>query len=1640
MAEVNVAISEAAIVGLVVHVSGTARAIADTDPQEVARLSRINVRVGGGPARPAGGLENWTFSTTLPDGSTGGTPVTITATAIAQWHLVGETEWQSISDSTFVRVRLESVPPVVTLDPYPVEVTPDAFPYRLTLSGSAQDQGAGVQSVMWKFGTASFTSAENLSGDWSRWQAVIDLPAGEHLVTIEATDRLGNRSDVEAPIHVRTTFEPPTAELAFAPTTYLQELMGFAGRWIKVGATGAGPTAENLAQQLGQPFNRLPDPDVYEAAIQPRHQTRIAVEVLRRHLAQKDTPVPPRVERSFHAAAYEELLRPSTSHEELRAARVADDATRRALAERLGFGLEGARPDRLDRITLIPDQVTAAQLEQLFGFERTTHPDPLRPVQLVGEVLTWRRAALSDGWAAEDAQERDGAAGPVPIIDPDVVARADLRSTTPGDRVYDLWNARNTWLGQKLAEAVQERQQGFEHVVRTLIGELDIPALAAQDNDGGDIRPVLDPLKLDLDAFRHLAKCRALSIIGVLLDTEWHDILNIVVQVQKRRQFQQWREEESGLVLSPERFRVADQQEVAAFFGADISPWRVTWPVYAAWHQTLVVRASQLQDVGDRHRAALDAAEVRALPVLRDSLIEVLGQRATPREDLSTAAARLSRELAIDFRANPSQTTTRVAQAIDTLREALFSVRAGRLVETGSPLADWAIEGEPAFDREWRWISAYATWQAAMMVFAYPENQLFPSHFVKEESFFSPTAAFLELIVALRKTFRMTPGDAREKAQAYLTQLRAELQDLPEELQASTFVIAEQLDLTERKALVAALFSRAAVSITDPHKEPTYLREVFWLVPMAIASALQRSGQYLTALDWYQTVYAFNLPRHNRKIYRWLELEEGITSVYSHVPEWLVEELNPHIFARNRKNAYSNHTVARIGQCLVEYADAEFARNTAEAVGRARTLYQTVEDLLDLPDAMVETGPSVPFPPNPFWESLRLQARTGLAKIHNSMNIAGFSVGPSAGPPTQYRYAVLAERAKQLVGIAQQVESAYLAALERRDAEAYNLLQAGHDLQVARATVSLQDLRITDADLGVRMAELQRDKAQLQTDYLWQLLRQGLNSSERAALTAMRSALRLQTAASELSIVGNVWGAVGLLGGVPLLGSLFGGPSQMLSAFSNAASLRASLYQTMASFERHEQEWRQQWSLSNQDVLIGEQQILMAWNQRRIALMERAVAGLQLDHAAAVVEFLVNKFTNAELYEWMSGVLGRVYNYFLQQATAVAQLAQAQLSFERQEPALSVIQSDYWQTTIESSAADTPPDRAGLTGSARLLQDVYRLDQYAFETRQRRLQLRQIVSLAHHQPLALQTLRDTGGAIFVTPMELFDRDFPGHYLRLIRQVQISMPALIPLTGLRATLSTSGISRVVTGGGTFETVELRRSPETIAFTSPINATGLFEFQPEAEMLLPFEGMGVDTSWELQLPRPANSFDYQTIADVLLTIEYTALSSPLYRDQVIKRLGRSISGDRVFSLRQDFADSWYELNNSNARVASLVTQRADFPPHLVDLRIQHITLRVLRQEGFTEEIGVEEAAFTPEGESVSMGGPARTVGGIISTRRQNGEAFRIFQGKNPAGSWRFRLSNPRLVQQWLNDGLIEDIGLAITFKATTPHWPA
>ena len=298
--------------------------------------------------------------------------------------------------------------------------------------------------------------------------------------------------------------------------------------------------------------------------------------------------------------------------------------------------------------------------------------------------------------------------------------------------------------------------------------------------------------------------------------------------------------------------------------------------------------------------------------------------------------------------------------------------------------------------------------------------------------------------------------------------------------------------------------------------------------------------------------------------------------------------------------------------------------------------------------------------------------------------------------------------------------------------------------------------------------------------------------------------------------------------------------------------------------------------------------------------------------------------------------------------------------------------------------------------------------------------------------------------------KLFDQDFPGHYLRLIRRVRASVIALIPPTqGIKATLSNTGVSRTTIGGTAFQDVVVRRDPQAVALTAPLNATGLFELDTQPELLLPFEGLGVETSWEFQMPKAANFINYDSVADVLITIEYTALSDAVYRDQVIQQLDRNFNADRAFSFQQQFSDQWYDLHNPEQIEpgkrfrAEFSTANTDFPLNLESLKIANLVVYFVPKDGEVVNATMVGLRFVPEGAPANappLGGDASSERGLLSTRSGSASSWKNCIGVAPFGKWTLDLSRDPELQSLLAADKVRDILFVVSYAGRTPAWPS
>ena len=710
-------------------------------------------------------------------------------------------------------------------------------------------------------------------------------------------------------------------------------------------------------------------------------------------------------------------------------------------------------------------------------------------------------------------------------------------------------------------------------------------------------------------------------------------------------------------------------------------------------------------------------------------------------------------------------------------------------------------------------------------------------------------------------------------------------------------------------------------------------------------------------------------------------------------------------------------------------------------------------------------------PKNPVYSSLELKANLELFKIHNCRNIAGMVreldifaaptdsttgvpvigaggslILPGLGTftPSQYRFRVLMERAKQIVQLAQQLESQFLSTLEKEDAENYTLMKARQDLRVTKETVRLQDMRVRQADNELGMADLQLDKVNFSFDHFVKLLSNPYNSYEIASLSLLTAATVAQAVAT----------ATFYSAGVASLakfeyGSAFSHSAQGTASVAQVLSMTSSIMSQMASYARREQEWTYQKDLAGYDISIANQQIKIANQNIRIVGQEREIAQLNNDHAEDTLEFLKTKFTNAELYRWMGNVLERSYGYMLSLATAVAKTAEGQFYFEQQEQAGPFILDDYWdapQSGGASLSGGSNIDRRGLTGSARLLQDLYRLDQFAFERTKRKLQMTKMISLAQNFPEEFQSFRETGVLNFQLTTELFDYDFPGQYLRLINGVKASVIGLVPVNdGIKATLTAGATSyTVIEANNMYQRIPIRRMEiEQVALTAPVNTNGLFELQPmQGELLNPFEGMGVESQWEFKMPKFSNRMDYSQIADVLIEVEYTAMDSFQYRYQVLQDLDNTYRFSRGFSFKNDFPDQWYELAealpNEEQNTAPITVEfelkRENFPQGVNDIRLDgsEILLHFVREDGYTDEIHVVDFNLA-DAEGSELSGV--TVNGTLKSSNQLTDALT----NNPMVRLRLSLENDFFVREMFSEGKVQDILLLISCRADLPIYP-
>ena len=382
--------------------------------------------------------------------------------------------------------------------------------------------------------------------------------------------------------------------------------------------------------------------------------------------------------------------------------------------------------------------------------------------------------------------------------------------------------------------------------------------------------------------------------------------------------------------------------------------------------------------------------------------------------------------------------------------------------------------------------------------------------------------------------------------------------------------------------------------------------------------------------------------------------------------------------------------------------------------------------------------------------------------------------------------------------------------------------------------------------------------------------------------------------------------------------------------------------------------------------------------RKELAQLEIVNHQIQIEQTEEVEEFIRRKYSNEQLYQWMSDRLKDLYRQAYSFSYDLAKKAEKVYRFEMGLSTSDFIKFGYWDSA-----------RDGFLAGEQLYLALKNLENAYVEKKPYDYEITKHVSLKQLNPLALIQLREEGVCEFSLPEENFDLDYPGHYKRRIKTVSISIPCVVgPYTSLNCTLRLRKHeyrnSKIAASASDYakkleeadERFVFNPIPTTaIAVSQGQNDSGVFELNFRDERYMPFEGAGAISTWRIELPQKFRHFDYQTISDVILHLRYTSCEGgemlKAAATENVETIIEEAEGTllkRLFSAKHEFPGEWHQfLHPEQEGVPNILDMelgKERFPFYFRDksINIDQINFYLKIQEG--ESNNLELQLFTPD----------------------------------------------------------------------------
>ncbi len=593
-------------------------------------------------------------------------------------------------------------------------------------------------------------------------------------------------------------------------------------------------------------------------------------------------------------------------------------------------------------------------------------------------------------------------------------------------------------------------------------------------------------------------------------------------------------------------------------------------------------------------------------------------------------------------------------------------------------------------------------------------------------------------------------------------------------------------------------------------------------------------------------------------------------------------------------------------------------------------------------------------------------------------------------PLPLYRFTFMLPRAVELCNEVKALGNALLSALEKRDAEALALLRTSHELVMQDAIRQVKNKQIDEAQAQWDSLQESKKVIEERKAYYQKLINDGWNFEENLALGLTGTAMALELAGTALNLFGASTslipdidaGATGA-GGSPTAKLKFGGKNvangfskaaDVLKGLASIAQMGAGLSTTIATYKRRGKEWEFQLALAEKELPQIGKQILAADIRHQIAEQELTNHDKRKEQMQQEDDYLHEKFTNQQLYDWMLNQLSTIYFQSYQLAYDIAKRAERCFRYELGLSDSSYIQFGYWDSL-----------KKGLLSGEKLSYDLKRLETAYYEQNRRDYELTKHISLLQLDPIALLELRRNGECIVEVTETLFDMDYPGHYFRRLKTVSLSIPCIAgPYTTVACTLTliSNRLRKDATLlNGKYERDTANDDPrfrdelaaiQSMATSNAQSDNGLFELNFRDERYLPFEGAGAISTWHIKLNKDVPQFDFSTISDVIIHLRYTAREGgELLGSKAVAEFNKKLNDlalaenkrglFRVFDVKREYPDKWYRFlhpANSTDDQQIVLEQIQDRLPYFTHQfktkKARQITLAALMKDNQTYKV--------------------------------------------------------------------------------------